>query len=78
MSKLNIIINDDSTRITGICSPEDIDKAINSLIILQIDTLSGEDDTYHDTLQWVSDMMLSFHHVAMNHLLSKEKEKLKL
>ena len=78
MSKINIIVNGDSIRITGICSPKDIDNAINSLIILQIDTLSGEDDTYHDTLQWVSDMMLSFHHVAMNHLLSKEKENLKL
>ena len=78
MSKLNITFNDESIRITGVCSPENIDKAIKSLIILQIDTLSDEDDTYHDTLQWVSDMMLSFHHVAMKHLLSKEKEKLKL
>ena len=78
MCKINITVNDERITITGVCSPEDIDKAINSLIILQIDTLSDEDDTYHDTLQWVSDMMLSFHHTAMKHLLSKEKEKLKL
>ena len=78
MNKINITFKDDGTMVTGVATPKDIDNAINSLIILQIDTLSGEDDTYHDTLQWVSDMMLSFHHVAMNHLLSKEKEKLKL
>ena len=49
MSKLNITVNGESTRITGICSPEDIDKAIDKSIYKGNNTsnnnnTSGEED----------------------------------